>query len=217
MRDLCDYLPPTLARLFNDSIDNNYYPDSLKYTKLIELYKSGQRDNPINYRPISLLPIIAKILDILINKQLMTYLLDNKLISPTQYAFRPKTNTTQALQAVINNLHKQRGKHSKPTVALCIDLSKAYDTVSHVRTKNYYKNSDKNFTSHRRQQISLSHISKIDNKKRTQQMQDQTRGKSHTEYHRAARSQRHSFYSTSTTFSKQLTRQYTPTQTIRHL
>jgi hypothetical protein len=132
IKDLQDYLPSKITPLYNESIDNNEYPDSLKYTKLIELYKAGDPKLPINYRPISLLPIIAKLLDTIINKQLMDYLLGNRIISPTQYAFRPKSNTTTALQVVVNNLHKQKNKHI-PTIALYIDLSKAYDTVSHEK------------------------------------------------------------------------------------
>ena len=139
IKDLHDYLPPIITPLFNESIDNNEYPDSLKYTKLIELYKEGDTKLPINYRPISLLPIIAKLLDTIINKQLMNYLLGNKMISPTQYAFRPKSNTTTALQAVINNLHKQKHKNI-PTISLYIDLSKAYDTVSHEKLLQKLRN-----------------------------------------------------------------------------
>lgn len=132
IKDLADYLPPILAPLFNQSIDENEYPDALKYTKLIELYKSGDPKLPINYRPISLLPIIAKLLDTIINDQLMTYLLQHNLISPTQYAFRPNSNTTLALQAVINDLHRSR-KEKRPVLAIYVDLSKAYDTVSHPK------------------------------------------------------------------------------------
>ena len=74
IRDLADFLPPILAPLFNAPIDENEYPDSLKYTKLIELYKTGDTTLPSNYRPISLLSIIAKLLDAIINDQLMNYL-----------------------------------------------------------------------------------------------------------------------------------------------
>ena len=132
IKDLNDYLPPILTPLFNESIDENEYPDALKYTKLIELYKTGDRTLPINYRPISLLPIIAKLLDTIINDQLMDYLLQNDLISPTQYAFRPNSSTTLALQTIINDIHKNKQNHN-PTLAIYIDLSKAYDTVSHQK------------------------------------------------------------------------------------
>ena len=70
-----------------------------------------------NYRPISLLPIIAKVFDILINNQLMTHLTQHNIISPTQYAFRPNSNTTMALRKI----HRYK-KDKQPTLAIYIDL-----------------------------------------------------------------------------------------------
>jgi hypothetical protein len=62
----------------------------------------------------------------------MTHLTSYDIISPTQYAFRPNSSTTLALQTIINNIHKQKGKKN-PTLAIYIDLSKAYDTISHEK------------------------------------------------------------------------------------
>ena len=132
IKDLTPFLAPILTTLFNQAISEKQYPDSLKTTKVIELYKSDLKTLPANYRPISLLPIIAKLFDTIINNQLMAYLLKHDLISPTQYAFRPNSSTTNAVQAVINNIRKHTSKH-KPTLAIYIDLSKAYDTISHKK------------------------------------------------------------------------------------
>ena len=128
IRDLAPFIAPILTTLFNKAIDDNKYPDSLKLTKVIELYKSKDKTLPANYRPISLLPIIAKVLDIIINKQLMSHLTTHNIISPTQYAFRPNSNCTLALQTIIDKIVKHKTQR-KPTLAIYIDLSKAYDTV----------------------------------------------------------------------------------------
>ena len=130
IKDLEPFLTPILTSLFNTSIDENEYPDSLKYTKAIEVYKAKDKTLPVNYRPISLLPIIAKVLDTLLNNQLMTHLTDNNIISPTQYAFRPNSSTTLALQSILNRLHHNTHQHH-PALAIYVDLSKAYDTISH--------------------------------------------------------------------------------------
>jgi hypothetical protein len=132
IKDLAPYLAPILTTLFNTSIDENEYPDALKYTKVIEIYKDKLKILPANYRPISLLPIIAKILDTLLNNQLMDHLLKHSIISPTQYAFRPDSSTTLALQTITNHLHYNTNQR-KPTLAIYIDLSKAYDTISHKK------------------------------------------------------------------------------------
>jgi hypothetical protein len=132
LKDLTPFLSPILTTLFNRSIDENEYPDSLKLTKAIELYKAKDKTLPENYRPISLLPIIAKLLDTIINEQLMVHLTKHNIISPTQYAFRPNSNCTLALQTILNNIMKSKKNH-KPTLAIYIDLSKAYDTISHEK------------------------------------------------------------------------------------
>ena len=62
----------------------------------------------------------------------MDHLTKHNIISPTQYAFRPNSSTTTALQTIINNIHQHKSKH-KPTLAIYIDLSKAYDTISHTK------------------------------------------------------------------------------------
>ena len=132
IRDLTPFLAPILNRLFNQAIDEHDYPDALKLTKVIELFKKKDRTLPKFYRPISLLPIIAKLLDTLINNQLMHHLTTHNIISPTQYAFRPNSNTTLALQTIIDQLYRHI-KQKQPTLAIYIDLSKAYDTVSHSK------------------------------------------------------------------------------------
>jgi hypothetical protein len=144
IRDLTPFLAPILTRLYNQAINENDYPDPLKVTKLIELFKKKSRIFPKFYRPISLLPIIAKVFDTLINNQIMHHLTTNNIISPTQYAFRPNSSTTLALQTVIDKLHKHI-KERRPTLAIYIDLSKAYDTVSHTKLLNKLRH-DFNFT-----------------------------------------------------------------------
>jgi hypothetical protein len=119
VRDLNNFLTPILTELYNRAIEENNYPDALKLTKVVELYKSKDRTLPANYRPISLLPILAKVFDTGINNKLMAHLLQHKILSPTQYAFRPNSGFTMALQAVINNIYSNTKpscqKHTTPS------------------------------------------------------------------------------------------------------
>ena len=145
IRDLTPFLAPILTALFNKAIAEHEYPDPLKDTKVVELYKKEDKTDPANYRPISLLPIIAKLFDKIINDQMMTHLTTNNIISPTQYAFRPHSSTTAALQTIINRIHKHKSD-KQPLLAIYIDLSKAYDTISHERLLNKLRHNF-NFTS----------------------------------------------------------------------
>ena len=132
IRDLTAFLAPTLISIFNIAISEGIYPDPLKLTKVIELYKNDDKTYPKKYRPISLLPIIAKLFDTIINTQLMNHLTKHNIISPTQYAFRPNSSTTTALQTILNRIHTDT-KQRLPTLAIYVDLSKAYDTISHTK------------------------------------------------------------------------------------
>jgi len=144
LKEITPFLAPILTHLFNKSISEHEYPDSLKVTKVIELYKSKVQSNPANYRPISLLPIIAKVFDTLINDQMMAHLITNNIISPTQYAFRPNSSTTLALQTILNKIHKHKSQRH-PLLAIYVDLSKAYDTISHAKLLHKLRH-DFNFT-----------------------------------------------------------------------
>ena len=130
IKDLAPFLAPILTDLFNRAVREHKYPDALKLTKLIELYKKEDPELATNYRPISLLPIVGKVIDTIVNQQLMAHLTDHDIISPTQYAFRPHSNTTTALQAILNDIHKHKSSRH-PTLAIYVDLSKAYDTIEH--------------------------------------------------------------------------------------
>ena len=126
-------IAPRIQGIFNRAIREGKYPDVLKVTKVIETYKGGNPELPEQYRPISLLPIIAKLVDKLMNDQLMHHLVvSNSLLSPTQYAYRPHSSTTMALQSVLNDIHRHK-RRKQPTLAIYIDLSKAFDTVSHTK------------------------------------------------------------------------------------
>jgi hypothetical protein len=132
LKSLTPTLAPILTSLYNESIEQHHYPDALKITKLIILFKSKEHNLPENYRPISLLPIIGKILDKIINDQIMTHCIKHNILSPTQYAFRPNSNTSLALQTILDKL-QQHISNKQPTLAIYLDLSKAYDTVSHQK------------------------------------------------------------------------------------
>ena len=82
LKEMAPTLAPQLSSLFNDCRLQNIYPDILKITKAIAIPKNKTTHLPANFRPISLLPIIGKIFDTLINKQLMHHLTTHNLISP---------------------------------------------------------------------------------------------------------------------------------------
>ena len=129
---LCAHIiAPPLANLFNQSINEGIYPDVLKIAKLTPIYKaSGDRALPSNYRPISILPTVGKIFEKVIYKQLINYLNVNNILSPTQFGFREGHSTCDAVTSFLEKIYKNLNE-KKTTIAVFIDLSKAFDTVPH--------------------------------------------------------------------------------------
>ena len=91
------YALAPLADIFNTSIKTGIYPDDLKIAKCILLYKKGNKDDPPNYRPISILCLINKIFEKLSYQRLYKYFTKFKILYEYQYGFRQNHSTTQAL------------------------------------------------------------------------------------------------------------------------
>ena len=92
--------------------------------------KGGDRTDCNNYRPITVLPTISKILERAVHQQLYDFLSEYKLLTPNQFGFRSKLSTVTALAHFTDNipLNLDRGCL---TGAVFLDLSKAFDTVDH--------------------------------------------------------------------------------------
>ena len=95
--DSASVIADSLTLLFNRSLDSGNFPSLWKYSKVSALFKSGDRCDPNNYRPISILPTISKILERGVHMQVYKYLMDNDILTPKQFGFRPKMSTGVAL------------------------------------------------------------------------------------------------------------------------
>ena len=71
---------------------------------IVPVYKSGERSNPINYRPISLTPILRKILERIVRKLVLQFLTDNNILTSTQYGFREGRSCLSALLNVYDDI-----------------------------------------------------------------------------------------------------------------
>ena len=83
-----------------------------------------------NYRPITVLPILSKILERLVHTQIYSYLSENKILSQSQFGFRPKLSTSTALAFFTDSI-LDNADNGLITASVFLDLSKAFDTVDH--------------------------------------------------------------------------------------
>ena len=105
LRYIKDSLPvivPYLTCIINTSIATGIFPAPWKHSIVVPIFKSGNANEPCNYRPISLLPILSKVIEKVVSSQLTQHLETNNLLSKTQHGFRSNLSTTSALLTLTN-------------------------------------------------------------------------------------------------------------------
>ena len=93
-----------LTLIINQSLTSGIYPDKFKISKVTPLHKKDDRTAISNYRPISLLPTMSKIIERVIHSQLYAYFNENNLITEQQYGFRPRHSTELAAQKLTDTI-----------------------------------------------------------------------------------------------------------------
>lgn len=119
-----------LIILFNQSVANGTFPAMLKTAIVTPIHKSGPKDVPQNYRPISQLNVFSKIFEILMKSHLIQYLESKNIFNPSQFGFRRKRNTFLALNIFSYDVFSAID-NKLCVLSLFIDFAKAFDTVNH--------------------------------------------------------------------------------------
>ena len=130
LKDASDIIARSLVHIFNASIMTGIFPNDLKVAIISPIHKSGCKTQCNNYRPISVLSAVAKILESLISKQLETYLEVNGVITEHQAGFRRQHSTQTSLLKVTNQWYINMDNGCLNGV-LFLDLKKTFDCVDH--------------------------------------------------------------------------------------
>ncbi len=120
----------SLLHIFNLILDTGIFPEDLKLTRVTPIHKEGDKSKCGNYRPISVIPALAKILEKLICEQINSHIHNNNIICEQQSGFRPGHSTETALLYCTNQwlLNMDKGLING---VLFLDFKKAFDTVDH--------------------------------------------------------------------------------------
>lgn len=128
---LCeDEIRDPLIDITNKSLSSGIFPSALKLTKVYPKFKQGLTTDAANYRPISLIPTISKIIEKLVLARLFEHLLSNHLLTPHQHGFLAGKSTTTALISLVEFILDQQESGSN-TSAIFLDYSKAFDCLDH--------------------------------------------------------------------------------------
>ena len=130
LKKLSKELLTPLTIICNTSMVTGTFPRQMKTAVVIPLYKNKEREYVNNYRPISLLLTISKLLEKVIYKRVYHFMQETNQIYESQYGFRAGHSCENAISEVLGEIVKNI-QNGKTTICILLDLSKAFDSLEH--------------------------------------------------------------------------------------
>ena len=133
MKTVISSIAQPLAHIINQTFVAGIVPDEMKLAKVVPIHKSGNVHIFNNYRPISLLPAFSKLMEKTVAIRLISFLNSSNILFKHQYGFRKKHSTIHPILHLLKSVSESNDKPSRDvTLALFLDLSKAFDTINHT-------------------------------------------------------------------------------------
>ena len=130
-----------LSILFNLSLRAERVPDTWREAIVVPIFKKGRKNDPSNYRPVSLTSVLCRLLESILHKKITLHLLQNSLLSSVQHGFLSGRSTATQQLSFMNELTKLH-KNKTDCDAIYLDFSKAFDKISHhklIHVLRHYK------------------------------------------------------------------------------
>jgi hypothetical protein len=124
------YIISPLTYICNQSLAYGIFPDRLKFAVVKPILKNGNKYEPSNYRPISLLSTFSKVFEKVIYNRLYEHIYRNNILDNNQYGFRPNPSTEKTSFKLIQEILKAMNNKQLVGGIFC-DLHKAFNCVSH--------------------------------------------------------------------------------------
>lgn len=130
LKSIADLISEPLAHIINVGFGTGKFPKIFKKAVIKAIYKAGKRDEVGNYRPISLITNLAKIMEKCLYRRLIRFINEHNIINKKQFGFRQNKSTEDALSEFVTKIYDNIDKKI-PTLSIFIDLAKAFDTLDH--------------------------------------------------------------------------------------
>ena len=119
-----------LEYLFRASLNDERFPSEWKKANVVPIHKKDDKQFLKNYRPVSLLPICAKIFERIIYNKIFEYLIENNLITENQSGFKPGDSRINQLLSITHDIYESLDDGFE-VKGVFLDISKAFDKVWH--------------------------------------------------------------------------------------
>ena len=126
---LAPIISDTVSMFFNNSVSEDIFPECFKMAKIIPIFKSGDSNSTVNYRPISMLLFLSKIFQKLMCARLDSYLKSNNILCTNQFGFHKDLITSDAIIEFLDYVYSSLDS-KQSTIAVYLEFSKAFNTVN---------------------------------------------------------------------------------------
>ena len=119
-----------LAHIYNCSVQTGIFPENMKISRIIPIFKSGDPLDPDNYRSIFMINVFSKVVEKIIAERLSEFLENNNFFNLKQFGFRPHVSTNHAVLSIVNHI-SQKLNENKFVIAILLDIRKCFDMIDH--------------------------------------------------------------------------------------
>ena len=132
LKEISNEISIPLCHLFNRTLEEGKLPDDWKTAEVTAIFKKGSKNDPGNYRPVSLTCVVCKVLETIIRDSIVNHFQDNDLYSKCQHGFRKKRSCMTQLLLTMEDFTQYIEQNDSFDV-IYLDFRKAFDTVPHGR------------------------------------------------------------------------------------
>lgn len=131
VKQIASVITQAVTKMVNRSFEDGIFPEKCKETVVIPIFKTGDREDPGNYRPISILSGISRIMEYAMKPRLEAFLNGINFFYHRQYGFSEKRDANGAIFDLVTRIQSALDRN-KMIASIFIDLKKAFDTVDHA-------------------------------------------------------------------------------------